>query len=50
MGKDNLENDLWQSFGEQDVTKLRDQLKNIQKLSDKRLRNYSMNTSEHERN
>jgi len=41
---DNWEKDLRHSFDEQDVTELRNKLKNIRKLSDERLRNYSMNT------
>jgi hypothetical protein len=45
---DNWEKDLRHSFDEPDVTKLRNKLKNIGKLSDERFSNYSMNTCAHE--
>lgn len=41
----NWKKDLWQSFNESDVTKLRNKLKNIRKLFDQNIENYSMNSS-----
>jgi len=48
MTEENRDKDLWQAIGEQDVTKLRNKLENIRKLSDQRFKNYRMNTSEQE--
>ena len=39
----NWENDLWQAIGEQDVLKLKNQLKLIRNPKNENLRNYAMN-------